>query len=114
MDGRPVYLRGKPQPTLSNVHEGELVHWVGHRAGCLDVSVRSYSELIAGHLTPRFHRDSLRAPLNGGSAAGFSKAAPPASKRGGRQGAQEITYEGPGPASGGSKGPGSPPARRAD
>jgi hypothetical protein len=54
MDGRPVYLRGKPQPTLSNVHEGELVHRVGHRAGRLDVSVCPYSELIAGHLTPGF------------------------------------------------------------
>jgi hypothetical protein len=55
MDGRArVNLSGKPYPTLSNVHKGELVHRVGHRAGCLDVSVRSYSELIAGHLTPGF------------------------------------------------------------
>src|SRR5258708_18891425 len=99
MDGRPVYLRGKPQPTLSNVHEGELVHWVGHRAGCLDVSVRSYSELIAGHLTPRFHRDSLRAPLNGGGAAGFSSGTAPSSKKGWSEGAQKITVEYPGAAS---------------
>ncbi len=54
MDGRPVYLRGKPQPTLSNVHEGELVHRVGHGAGRIDVPVCTHSELIAGHLTPGF------------------------------------------------------------
>jgi hypothetical protein len=65
MDGRPVYLRGKPQPTLSNIHEGELVHWVGHRAGRLDVPVCSRSELIAGHLTPGLIVTLSRPPLNG-------------------------------------------------
>jgi len=60
MDGGPVYLSGKPQPTLSNVHEGELVHRVGHRAGRLDVSVCPYSELITGHLTPGFIVTLLR------------------------------------------------------
>jgi hypothetical protein len=47
-------LSGKPQPTLSNIHEGELVHRVGHRACRLDVPVCPRSELIAGHLTPGF------------------------------------------------------------
>ena len=55
MDGRArVNLSGKPQPTLSNVHEGELVHRVGHGAGRIDVPVCTHSELIAGHLTPGF------------------------------------------------------------
>jgi hypothetical protein len=52
MDG--VYLSGKPQPTLSNIHEGELVHRVGHRACRLDVPVCPRSEIIPGHLTPGF------------------------------------------------------------
>jgi hypothetical protein len=65
MEGRPVYLRGKPQLTLSNVHEGEFVHRVGHGAGGLDVPVRPRSELISGHLTPRFMVTPSRSPLNG-------------------------------------------------
>jgi len=65
MDGGPVYLSGKPQPPLSNIHEGELVHRVGHRACRLDVPVCPRSELIAGHLTPGFIVTLLRPPLNG-------------------------------------------------
>jgi hypothetical protein len=60
-----VYLRGKPQPTLSNVREGELVHWVGHRVGRLDVSVCPRSELVSGHLIPGFIVILLRPSLNG-------------------------------------------------
>ncbi len=63
MDG--VYLSGKPQPTLSNVHEGELVHRVGHHAGRRDVPLCPRSELIAGHLTPGFIVTLSRLPLNG-------------------------------------------------
>ena len=63
MDG--VYLSGKPQPTLSNVHEGELVHRVGHHAGRRDVPLCPRSELIAGHLTPGFIVTLLRPSLNG-------------------------------------------------
>jgi|GraSoi_2013_40cm_1033754.scaffolds.fasta_scaffold23777_2 hypothetical protein len=65
MGGRPVYLSGKPQPTLSNVDEGKPVHRVGHRARRLDVPVCPRSELIAGHLTPGFIVTLLRPPLNG-------------------------------------------------
>ncbi len=65
MDGRPVFLSGKPQPTLSNVHEGELVHRVDRRAGRLDVHACPCSELIAGHLTPGFIVTLSRPLLNG-------------------------------------------------
>jgi hypothetical protein len=52
--GRPVNLSSEPQPTLREVHKGELPHRVGHRVCRLDVSNRPHSEFIASHLTPGF------------------------------------------------------------
>jgi hypothetical protein len=49
-----IYLSGKPQPTLGEVHKGELAHWVDHRVCRLDVPVRPHSEFIASHLAPGF------------------------------------------------------------
>ena len=56
---RPVYLSGKPQPTLSHVHERELAYRVGHRAGRLDALLRPRSELIAIHLIAPQDRAAL-------------------------------------------------------